>query len=129
MGFPSTIASVLKVIVVFSFAPARHGADLLVPKPGIEHEPAWWLLSLFQPGDTESVDWTRGRYEVTTRTGRVESNAGWGALKKTSRMVTEGSVLLSDFPLRGSAPDVAPDGFSHETSMGVNRGFPTPLDG
>lgn len=87
--------------------------DLLVPKPDEALEPAWWLLSLFQPSDNESVDWSRGRYDVLTRSGRVESAAGWGAVKKSSRMVVEGSVLLSDFPLKGALQDVAPDGFEH----------------
>jgi len=87
--------------------------DLLIPKPAEELEPAWWLLSLFQPGETESVHWNRGRYDTVTRSGRVESSAGWGASKKSSRMVVEGSVLISDFPLRGTLRDVAPDGFAH----------------
>ena len=44
---------------------------------------------------------------------RVESAAGWGAPKKITRMVTEGSVLVSAQPPRGSVRDVAPDGFEH----------------
>ena len=87
--------------------------DLLVPAPEGELAPAWWLLSLYHPSDGDVVDWADGRYEVTIRSGRVESNAGWGATKKSTRMVSEGSVLISDFPPRGSTPDVAPDGFAH----------------
>lgn len=87
--------------------------DLLVPSPGIEQEPAWWLLSLFQPAPADAIDWSRGRYELIRRGGRTESAAGWGIEKKTSEMVAEGSVLISDFPLRGSAADVAPEGFAH----------------
>ncbi len=88
--------------------------DLLIPAPSSEVvAPAWWLLSLFRPADSETVDWTQGRYDVITRGGRVESAAGWGALKQSSRMVAEGSVLLSDFPPRGATTDVAPEGFPH----------------
>jgi len=35
-ALPSTVTSVLKLIVVFSLAPARQGAALLVPKPKSE---------------------------------------------------------------------------------------------
>jgi hypothetical protein len=34
-------------------------------------------------------------------------------LKKQLPMVADGSVLYSASVLRGSAPDVAPDGFAH----------------
>jgi hypothetical protein len=34
-------------------------------------------------------------------------------LKKQLPMVEEGSVLIAADGLRGSAPDVAPDGFAH----------------
>jgi CRISPR type III-A-associated RAMP protein Csm4 len=93
----------------------REGAfpELLLPPAPEEHEPAWWLLSLFQPSETDSVDWNRGRYLTTMRGGRVESSAGWGVMKKRSRMVAEGSVLVADFPPRGAAADVAPEGFAH----------------
>jgi CRISPR type III-A-associated RAMP protein Csm4 len=87
--------------------------ELLVPAPPPEAEPAWWLLSLFHPAEQDGVDWSQGRYDLTARGGRIESPAGWGTQKRLTRMVTEGSVLLSDFPLRGSAPNVAPDGFPH----------------
>jgi CRISPR Csm4 C-terminal domain len=50
---------------------------------------------------------------VLTRGGRVESPAGSGELKKQVQMVAEGSVLYASSVPRGSAPDVAPDGFSH----------------
>jgi CRISPR type III-A-associated RAMP protein Csm4 len=92
--------------------------DLLLPH---ETEPSsrddgqqgWWLLSLFSPSEADRVDWRRGWYSVVSRAGRVESRAGWGALKKMSRMVTEGSVLISGGPLRGAAVNVAPEGFPH----------------
>jgi CRISPR type III-A-associated RAMP protein Csm4 len=72
-----------------------------------------WLLSLFVPAETDSVDWGRGSYAVMERAGRIESPAGSGELKKHIQMVAEGSVLFAGAALRGSAPDVAPDGFSH----------------
>ena len=72
-----------------------------------------WLLSLFTPAPTDAVDWARGNYTVVARGGRVESPSASGALKKHVQMIAEGSVVYAGAPLRGSAPDVAPDGFSH----------------
>jgi CRISPR type III-A-associated RAMP protein Csm4 len=74
---------------------------------------AWWLLSLFNPAADDAVDWPRSRYQLITRGGRVESPQGWGLPKKLLRMVTEGSVLCASGPLRGTARNVAPDGFAH----------------
>jgi CRISPR type III-A-associated RAMP protein Csm4 len=76
-------------------------------------ETGHWMLSLFQPSAEDAVDWQRGDYSLTTRGGRIESEAGWGDMKKNTRMVTEGSVLVSSTEPRGSAADVAPDGFAH----------------
>ncbi|MEK7404044.1 MAG: hypothetical protein AAB225_02955 [Acidobacteriota bacterium] len=76
-------------------------------------EAAYWLLSLFVPAADDSIDWQRGSYSLVTRGGRVESAAGWGQPKKLLRMVSEGSVLYAGARLRGTAPDVAPDGFPH----------------
>ena len=73
----------------------------------------YWLLSLFHPASDDSVDWQRGNYSLMTRGGRIESSAGWGEPKKLTRMVTEGSVIAAPSAPRGSAPDVAPDGFPH----------------
>jgi CRISPR type III-A-associated RAMP protein Csm4 len=92
--------------------------------PTIEGEPnpqessssgltAYWLLSLFSPAQADDVDWQRGNYSLIARCGRVESPAGSGELKKTVNMVTEGSVIYTPGAPRGSAPDVAPDGFAH----------------
>ena len=72
-----------------------------------------WLLSLFTPSSGDAVDWARGSYAVLERGGRVESPAGSGELKKYIQMVAEGSVLYAGSALRGSAPNVAPDGFAH----------------
>ena len=74
---------------------------------------AHWLLSLFTPAPDDSVDWRRGNYAVLARCGRVDSPAGSGELKKEIQMVAEGSVLCAAAPPRGSAADVAPDGFAH----------------
>jgi len=78
------------------------------PRPGgsVPH----WLLSLFTPAATDSVDWSRGNYAVVTRGGRVDAS---GELKKLVQMVAEGSVVYAAGAPRGSAPDVAPDGFPH----------------
>ncbi len=78
---------------------------------GVTH--AHWLLSLFTPASSDSVDWGRGSYAVIARAGRIESSARSGELKKQLPMVTEGSVLYASSPPCGSAPDVAPDGFAH----------------
>ena len=75
-----------------------------------EGETAWWLLSLFEPGPADGVDWQKGNYAVTTRGGRVDST---GELKRITRMVAEGSVLVSSAEPRGAATDVAPENFAH----------------
>ena len=72
-----------------------------------------WLLSLYVPSAADAVSWDRGNYSIVTRSGRVESPAGWGSLKKDLKMVAEGSVLVASGELAGAAPDVAPDGFAH----------------
>lgn len=73
----------------------------------------YWLLSLFHPADADGIDWQQGDYALVTRGGRVESEAGWGEPKKLTRMVVEGSVLVASGAPKGSAPDVAPEGFAH----------------
>jgi len=82
-----------------------------LPVPG--QPQAHWLLSLFTPALDDSVDWRRGNYVVLARSGRVDSPAGSGELKKEIQMVAEGSVLYAAAAPRGSAADVAPDGFAH----------------
>jgi CRISPR type III-A-associated RAMP protein Csm4 len=74
---------------------------------------AYWILSLFHPGASDTVDWEQGNYALTTRGGRVESSAGSGAAKRLTRMVAEGSVLIAESELCGAAADVAPEGFPH----------------
>jgi CRISPR type III-A-associated RAMP protein Csm4 len=98
-------------------------------KPG-DHatETAHWMLSLFHPAENDAVDWERGNYSVTTRSGRVESAAGWGEMKKPTRMVTEGSVLISPSEPRGAAADVAPANFPHPVyRAGFALSLPVPL--
>jgi CRISPR type III-A-associated RAMP protein Csm4 len=84
--------------------------EIIVVQPGSR---AHWLLSLFTPAEGDSVDWRRGNYTVLARGGRVESAAGSGELKKQIPMVAEGSVLYAEAAPRGSAANVAPDGFAH----------------
>jgi len=119
-------------------AAAPQGESLTVEAPAVEAEPPlapaagpWppapevplahrrrppapvWLLSLFTPAAADVVDWGRGNYAVLARAGRVDSPAGSGELKKQLQMVVEGSVLFAEGVPSGSAPDVAPEGFSH----------------
>ncbi|HUI57423.1 MAG TPA: hypothetical protein VLY04_20745 [Bryobacteraceae bacterium] len=90
--------------------PAPLAEPLVAAGPGPR---AHWLLSLFTPAKSDAVDWRRGNYAVLARGGRVESPAGSGELKKQVQMVAEGSVLYAETAPRGSAADVAPDGFAH----------------
>ena len=80
------------------------------PAPGPRPPAPFWLLSLFTPAAGDAVDWERGNYHLVTRGGRVDSS---GELKKQLPMVAEGSVVYAAAEPRGSAPDVAPDGFAH----------------
>jgi CRISPR/Cas system CSM-associated protein Csm4 (group 5 of RAMP superfamily) len=59
------------------------------------------------------VDWSRGNYDLAERGGRVDSPASSGDLKKQMRMIAEGSVIYSAEPPRGTAANVAPEGFPH----------------
>ena len=81
------------------------------PAAGATHP--HWLLSLFTPGPSDSVDWARGSYSVIARGGRIESPVRSGEKKKQLPMVTEGSVVYAAAPPAGSAPDVAPEDFVH----------------
>ena len=89
---------------------------------------AYWLLSLFHPAASDTVEWSQGNYTLTTRGGRVESDARWGDHKKQTRMVAEGSVLVAATEPRGSAADVAPEGFPHPVyRAGFALTIPIPL--
>lgn len=74
---------------------------------------AHWLLSLYAPSESDQVDWKRGSYSTLSRRGRIESQARWGEPKNASLMIAEGSVLLAGGGLRGSAQNIAPEGFPH----------------
>jgi outer membrane biosynthesis protein TonB len=86
--------------------PARNGA-------GDGSSRLYWLLSLYSPAASDTVDWSGGFYEVTLRGGRIESPQASGAVKKQVRLIAEGSVLAANSELTGAAVDVAPDGFAH----------------
>jgi CRISPR type III-A-associated RAMP protein Csm4 len=89
---------------------------------------AYWLLSLFHPASSDTVDWNQGNYTLTTRGGRVECDASWGDQKKQTRMVSEGSVLVSASEPRGAAADVSPEGFPHPVyRAGFALTIPIPL--
>ncbi|HEX5431374.1 MAG TPA: type III-A CRISPR-associated RAMP protein Csm4 [Bryobacteraceae bacterium] len=91
-------------------------------------EKGWWLLSLFHPAGNDAIDWNRGNYAVTTRSGRVESGARWGEIKRSTRMIAEGSVLAAAAEPRGSVADVAPEGFPHPVyRCGHAMAIPIPL--
>ena len=95
--------------------PKLAGASGSAPDSGSDAEGSsfFWLLSLYSPAPNDSVDWSSGDYRLTARTGRVESQVGSGAAKKTVRMISEGSVLsVREAPV-GVAVDVAPENFSH----------------
>ena len=96
-----------------SEAPDFRDNPKLLANSTSETETGHWMLSLFHPGPTETIDWQRGNYSLTTRGGRVESESGWGQMKKNTRMVAEGSVLVAPSEPKGAAADVAPEGFAH----------------
>lgn len=73
----------------------------------------WWLLSLMSPAPSDAVRWDEGHYELVKRGGRVGSLAGGGLRKHATRMVAEGSVIVSRMAPRGAVVDVAPQGCPH----------------
>jgi len=100
------------------------------PEP-VETGPlGWWMLSLFSPGAADQVDWTRGRYTLVVRSGRIDSAARHGDLKTPASMILEGSVLVAEAEPHGSARDVAPEGFPHPVyRAGFALAIPIPLRG
>ena len=96
-----------------SEAPEFRDNPALLTNTATDAETGHWMLSLFHPASSDAVDWQRGNYSLTTRGGRVESESGWGQMKKNTRMVAEGSVLVSAAEPKGAAADVAPEGFAH----------------
>lgn len=110
---PVTEPAVEPVIEAEPEPEAHELAALAAGRPSGPPLQAHWLLSLFTPAAADAVDWGRGSYTVLARGGRIDSPAGSGELKKQIQMVAEGSVLYADGVPRGSAADVAPDGFAH----------------
>ena len=111
-----------------SQAPEFRDGQALIQAPTSEIETGHWMLSLFHPAASDTVNWQRGDYSLTTRGGRVESESGWGQRKKNTRMVAEGSVLVSAAQPRGAAANVAPDGFAHPVyRAGFALSLPVPL--
>lgn len=79
------------------------------PQPGR----GWWLLSVAAPAPDDPICWDEGDYQLLRRGGRVGSLMGGGAMKRVSRMLAEGSVIVSPKAPRGTAANVAPDGCPH----------------
>ncbi len=91
---------------------------LLLPKLGRSRPEAnggscYWLLSLYSPSSSDQVDWSGGDYQLTVRSGAIESRSAGHATKKALRMVMEGSVLAAQAEPLGAAVDVAPENFAH----------------
>ena len=87
--------------------------DLLLPgvmpaSNGANPSGAYWLLSLFNPSAADQIDWAAGNYQIIERSGRTE-----GELKKSTRVVREGSVIVAPSAPAGRCLDVAPESASH----------------
>lgn len=103
--------------------PEFSDASALFPVP--ESNEQWWLLSLFSPHETDTVDWSRSQFTATVRGGWTGSTAGAGR-KKQVRMIEEGSILHAP-SLRGRRVDVAPEGFAHPVyRSGLALAVPVP---
>jgi CRISPR type III-A-associated RAMP protein Csm4 len=90
-----------------------------------EDSGAYWLLSMFHPAEADAIDWQHGNYSLSTRGGRVEIH---GDEKKPTRMLTEGSVIVSASAPIGAASDVAPENFAHPVyRSGFALAIPIPL--
>jgi len=74
---------------------------------------AWWLLSLLSPAESDDVQWASGNYQVALRSGRVGSVTGGGRGKLSSRLLAEGSVIVTGKPPMGCVRNVAPEGCPH----------------
>ncbi len=73
----------------------------------------WWLLSVASPAPEDPILWDEGDYQLVQRGGRVGSLTGGGARKRVSRMLAEGSVIVSPRAPRGTVANVAPEGCPH----------------
>ncbi|MBL8177713.1 MAG: hypothetical protein JNK48_23750 [Bryobacterales bacterium] len=110
-GFPDLLLAGPTEIQPVAAPAGEEGEPVAETAPA--YETGYWLLSMFRPAESDVVDWNRGAYSVVERAGRVDSPAASGAVKKSVRMVTEGSVVLAAGAPQGSVADVAPDGFAH----------------
>lgn len=128
---PEFVEGTLPEMILPPFAPPQPpepSAEGAEPAPRPAPETGYWLLSMFSPAAEDAVDWQRGSYSMVTRGGRVDSPLRSGEPKKLLRMVEEGSVLVAEAPPRGSACDVAPDGFPHPVfRSGIAVAIPVPL--
>ncbi|MGQ9915852.1 MAG: type III-A CRISPR-associated RAMP protein Csm4 [Bryobacteraceae bacterium] len=95
------------------FQAAPLGELLFGPRGAPPAGNGWWLLSLMTPAPSDTIRWEEGDYELVKRSGRVGSLTGGGLRKPGSRMVAEGSVLVSRQPPRGTVLNVAPEGCPH----------------
>ena len=93
--------------------PKWHRSPDLCPPVPPETPIGYWLLSLYAPAESDTVDWKTGNYTTITRTGRAESAANWGTLKHPTVMIAEGSVIVAPQVPRGEARDVAPPNIPH----------------
>jgi CRISPR type III-A-associated RAMP protein Csm4 len=97
--------------------------QLLIAKT--EDATGYWILSVFHPAESDAIDWQQGNYALTTRGGRIDSH---GDAKKLTRMLTEGSVIVSASAPVGAASDVAPENFAHPVyRSGFALAIPIPL--
>jgi len=91
----------------------------------VESSDGYWLLSVFHPSASDSIDWQHGSYSLSTRGGRVE---GYSDEKKPTRMLTEGSVIVCAEAPVGAASNVAPEDFAHPVyRSGFAVAIPVPL--
>lgn len=98
--------------------------------PASGEKRAWWVLSMFNPAEQDSIQWGAGDYALAVRSGRVESAQGSGARKRDLRLVAEGSVVFSAAEPVGRAVDVAPEGHPHPVwRSGFALSLPIPYPG
>jgi CRISPR type III-A-associated RAMP protein Csm4 len=76
--------------------PETTGENVDTPERG--RPAAWWLLSLFSPGDNEAIDWENGAYSVAFR---------GGVNTRRVRMITEGSVVFCETEPTGTSRDIS----------------------
>lgn len=74
---------------------------------------AWWMLSLYSPAEADTVEWASGDYQTVVRLGRTYGAQASGEVKRASRMISEGSVVIAGQSPVGCARDVGPEGSPH----------------